>query len=195
MGLTRIFRNDQNFHYDNAKSSIYMCLWFLDRKKQRRRSQAGQGKSDSRQQSASTDSRQQSAKFENETGDEVIKCTFWKTGKWGTQESNGGITMTVCFQNLLTTLQLWQLLLKIFFGPSYFPTLIRVVQNYFLKPYVKCSLVKVNQTADNSQLLQTVVNSQLNLRMRQEMKLQLHPKVSQTVENRAQIGFIKVFKT
>lgn len=42
-----------------------------DRKKQRRRSQAGQGKPDSRQQSASTDSRQQSAKFESETGDQV----------------------------------------------------------------------------------------------------------------------------
>jgi len=49
----------------------YMCLWFLDRKKKGRRSQAGQGKPDSRQQSASTDSRQQSAKFESETGDQV----------------------------------------------------------------------------------------------------------------------------
>lgn len=49
-----------------------MYLWFLDHKKPRRRSQAGQGKPDSRQQSASTDSRQQSAKFENETGDQVI---------------------------------------------------------------------------------------------------------------------------
>jgi hypothetical protein len=57
----------KTWHYHSEN----MCLWFLDRKKQRRRSQAGQGKSDSRQQSASTDSRQQSAKFENETGDEV----------------------------------------------------------------------------------------------------------------------------